>query len=182
MLMATSEFRSGDQVFHPRFGLGVIDAIQTRAPNPQENQDSGATTRYYQIRLSAKGMLYVPVARAEALGLRRLVNGLAPIVACLRSEANVLPWNARQRVMELRGRWDAPDPRVLPETLRDLLGFGRTYRLSAGDKQWLVRASERLSVEAAMVDSVELSEARQVIKREVDALKAQMLGARAPAP
>jgi RNA polymerase-interacting CarD/CdnL/TRCF family regulator len=172
--MTAMEFHSGDQVLHPRFGLGVIDAIQTR------DDAAGAATRYYHIRLAGNGMLFVPVATADALGLRLLVNSLAAIVASLHSAARALPSNGRERVALLRKRWDAPDPAVLAETMRDLLGFGRQYRLSASDKQWLTRAGARLCVEAAVVDAVEPAVVSAAIARAVSGLKAQLLGAPAP--
>lgn len=168
----TREFHRGDRVLHPRFGIGVIDAVHLRPDG------KSGTANYYHIRLEGSGMLFVPVDKAADLGLRRLVNTLEAILSCLQGAgAGKLPLDARERVAELRARWEAPGPTVLAETMRDLLRFGRKYRLSSADKLWLTRAGERLSGEAAIVDAIELDTAREAINREVEVLKQHLLGA-----
>jgi RNA polymerase-interacting CarD/CdnL/TRCF family regulator len=148
------------------YGFGVVEGMTTR-------EQAGQASDYYGVRLTDGGVLSVPVARAEALGLRRVVNSLATIVACLHSAAHPLPDNDRQRAIELKARWQSPEPASLAQAVRDLLGRGRTRSLTPGDKKWLNSACERLSAEASRVDAVDLTEARAVIQREVDQLKAR---------
>ncbi len=163
--MGARRLRSGDRVFHPTYGFGVIEGLTTR-------DQAGESTDYYGVRLSAGGMLTVPVTRADAVGLRRVVNGLSSIVACLNSPAHPLPDDARQRVAELNARWQAPQPAALVEAVRDLLNRSRDFSLTPGDKRWLNNACERLSAEAALVDAITLDEARTAIQREVGRFKA----------
>jgi RNA polymerase-interacting CarD/CdnL/TRCF family regulator len=113
----------------------------------------------------------VPVDRAEALGLRRIVNGLATVVAWLRAPARPLPDNDRQRVVELKACWQAPQPAALAEAVRDLMGRSRAHRLTPGDKRWLTSACERLSAEAALVDAIDLFKAQAAIEHEIALLK-----------
>jgi RNA polymerase-interacting CarD/CdnL/TRCF family regulator len=56
--------------------------------------------------------------------------------------------------------------------VRDLLGYGRAHNLTTGDKKWLASACGRLSAEAALVDGIDLEDARNAIQREIDQLKA----------
>jgi RNA polymerase-interacting CarD/CdnL/TRCF family regulator len=53
--------------------------------------------------------------------------------------------------------------------MRDLLGRSRS--LTAGDRRWLAKARERLSAEAALVDGIDVAEARTAIQSEMDQLK-----------
>jgi RNA polymerase-interacting CarD/CdnL/TRCF family regulator len=164
--MSVERLRAGDQVFHPMYGFGIVEGMTTR------NQ-SGQPSDYYGVRLSDGGMLSVPVARAQALGLRRVVNSLATIVACLHTPAHSLPDNDRQRISLLKEHWQSPEPAALAQAVRDLLGRSRVRSLTPGDKKWLTSACERLSAEASLVDEIDLAEARAVIQREVDQLKSR---------
>ncbi len=162
--MSADLLRPGEPVVHPLFGLGVIEGVMTRS-------QKGQATDYYTIRLAGDGLLSLPVAQAEAIGLRRAVNGLAAIVACLRSPARPLPDDTRERVTELNARWRASQPQVLIETVRDLVNRSHTRNLTPADKKWLSSANERLSAEAALVDGIDREEARTAIQREIEQLK-----------
>lgn len=154
----------GDQVFHPTYGFGVLESLSTR-------DGTGQPQVYYGVRLVEGGVLSVPVTRAESVGLRRVVNSVKTIVTGLRSTARALPDNDRQRVVELKSRWQSAQPAAVTEGVRDLLARSRTHNLTPADKKWLMSACERLSGEAARVDAIDLARARIVILEEVDRLK-----------
>jgi RNA polymerase-interacting CarD/CdnL/TRCF family regulator len=160
--MKAKTFQPGDHVLHPLFGFGVIQDVMTR-------ESEGQSTDYYNILLTGNGLLSLPVAQAKALGLRRAVNGLAALIACLHSPADPLPDDARLRAIELNTRLRAPQPKALMETVRDLLDRGLTRNLTPADKKWLLGAQERLSVEVAIVDRTASDEARAAIQREIEA-------------
>jgi RNA polymerase-interacting CarD/CdnL/TRCF family regulator len=162
--VSAKRLKSGDAVLHPTFGMGVVEGIATQ-------DHDGKPTRYYNIRLAETGLLSVPVSRASTLGLRRAVNGLHIIATRLHTPAELLPDDARARILELGARWRAPEPHVLIEAVRDLVARGRSRTLSPADKKWLFSAQERLSAEAALVDDISLDEARSAIQRELDELK-----------
>ena len=162
--MSFQRLQPGDRISHPTYGLGVVEGTTTF------DQD-GRATEFYSVRLTRDSLLTVPVDRAEALGLRLIVNGLAAVVACLRTPMHTLPSNDRERSMWLKACWSAPQPEALAEGVRDLVGRGRTARLTPADKRWLVNASERMSVEAALVDAIDVFRARELVQREIDRLK-----------
>lgn len=163
--MSLQRLKTGDQVYHPTYGLGVIEGTTTL-------DQGGQATEFYSVRLPKGGMLTVPLDRAPTLGLRRIVNGLAAVVACLRTPARALPDNDRARVIELKASWQAPRSSAVTEAVRDLMGWGRTHRLTPNDKRWLTNACERLSAEAAVVDSIDLIQAQTAIQKEINSLKA----------
>jgi len=162
--MSVEQLKAGDQVFHPMYGFGVVEGMTTR-------DQSGQTANYYGVRLSAGGVLTVPVVRAQDVGLRRVVNGLKTIAASLHSPARPLPDNDRQRIVELKARWQSPQPGALAEAMRDLLARSHARSLTPADKKWLANACERLSDEAARVDAIDVAQARAVIQREMEQLK-----------
>jgi RNA polymerase-interacting CarD/CdnL/TRCF family regulator len=144
--------------------LGVVEGITTF-------EQDGRATEFYSVRLTKASVLTVPVDRAEALGLRPIVNGLAAVVACLRTPIHSLPDNDRERIIRLRACWHAPQPGALAEGVRDLMGRSHTRRLTPADKRWLTNASERMSAEAAWVDAIDVFEAQQAVQQEIDLLK-----------
>ena len=162
--MSFQRLQPGDRISHPTYGLGVVEGTTTF------DQD-GRATEFYSVRLAQDSLLTVPVDRAEALGLRRIVNGLAAVKACLRTPRHLLPDNDRERLIWLKACWRAPQPEALAEGVRDLMGRGRTSRLTPADKRWLVSASERMSAEAALVDAIDVFRAREVVQQEIDLLK-----------
>ena len=162
--MSFQRLQPGDRISHPTYGLGVVEGTTTF-------DRDGRATEFYSVRLTKDNLLTVPVDRAEALGLRLIVNGVAAVVACLRTPMHALPDNDRERFIWLKACWHAPQPQALAEGVRDLMGRGRTYRLTPADKRWLVNASERMSAEAAMVDAIDVFRAREVVQREIDLLK-----------
>lgn len=164
--MSAKRLKPGDQVCHPMYGFGVVEGLISR-------DRGGQVENYYGVRLSDGAVLSVPVARAETVGLRRVVNGLTTIVACLHSSAHPLPDNDRQRAIELKASWHSSQPDAVIQAVRDLLGRSRTRSLTPNDKRWLTSACERLSVEASLVDAVDLAETRAAIQREVDQLKSR---------
>ena len=162
--MSSKRLQPGDRVSHPVYGFGVVEGVTTF-------DQGGRTTDFYNVRLSQASVLTVPVDRAEALGLRRIVNGLATIVPWLRAPAHALPDNDRARVVDLRASWLAPQPAALAHAVRDLMGRSHTHRLTPNDKRWLTEACERMSAEAALVDAIELFQARAAIQHEIELLK-----------
>ncbi len=162
--MSFQQLQPGDRVSHPAYGLGVVEGITSL-------DRGGQATEFYSVRLTKNSLLTVPVDRAKALGLRLIVNGLATIMACLHTPMRSLPNNNRERFIWLRACWRAPQPEALAEGVRDLMGWGRTHRLTPADKRWLVNASERMSAEVALVDAIDVLQAREVVQREIDLLK-----------
>jgi len=162
--MRAKLLQAGERVFHPMYGFGVIEGLVTR-------DQVSETTECYTIRLSAGGVLTVPVSRAESLGLRPITNSLSSILNCLRSPAQPLPDNDRQRFVELQVRWRTPQPTALAQAVRDLWSRGRTRSLTPADKRWLANACDTLSIEAALVDSIDKERAHATIQQELDGLR-----------
>jgi RNA polymerase-interacting CarD/CdnL/TRCF family regulator len=167
---------TGDHVFHPQHGFGKVTGLTRRDPlHPIEDvaAGEGATDRaqdYYDIELTSGGTLLVPVRRAESIGLRLLTNGVAAVTICLHSPAQSLPADSRQRAFELRMRGQNREPTALAASVRDMLAQSRGRVLTATEKLWLDKSCERLATEAALVDRIPRSQARDAIWEAVNRL------------
>ncbi len=164
-----NSFGPGDLVFHPKFGLGTVNALTRRdridPVGGPLSAEAGAekTEECYEIELVEGGSLQVPVSRAEGAGLRRASSGVKEVKARLRSSAESLPAEARERAAELRTREQLLEPEALANSVRDMLAQSRGRALSNSERVWLEKACLRLSAEAALVDRVSLLEARSAI-------------------
>jgi RNA polymerase-interacting CarD/CdnL/TRCF family regulator len=173
------QLRPGDPVFHPKFGFGSIHGItrRERVQGVKELEAGGApsvrTEEYYEISLREGGALFVPLTRAEGVGLRRLTGGVAAVTASLHSPAQSLPDDSRKRAAELRAREQLHEPAALADSVRDFLAQSRERTLSAGEQTWLEKACQRLSIEAAMVDQISPNEALDAIWAVVRAVSGQ---------
>ena len=62
------QFKKGDKVVYPAHGVGVVDSIQARKVADSEQ-------KFYMITIEETGMkIMVPLAQAETVGLRKVVN------------------------------------------------------------------------------------------------------------
>lgn len=168
--MAVTELRSdrqlqaGEPVYHPKYGFGVVRGIRDQGMGRFVEQESaGPTEPYYEINITGEGTLFVPISRAELVGLRRLSNSLAAISACLSTEGAALPDDTRQRLAGLRQSELAREAEALPQAIRDLIAARGASPLSNPEKKWLEHACRRLSAEAAIIDHIAESEAYAAI-------------------
>lgn len=118
---------------------------------------------YYEIDITGEGTLFVPMRRAQMVGLRRLSNSVAVIAETLASESVGLPEDGRQRLAGLRLSEQAREAEALPCAIRDLLAVRRTSPLTNPERKWLDNVCRRLSAEAAVVDHISVAEAHAAI-------------------
>lgn len=178
MSYSDSALQLGDLVFHPRFGFGAVRDVTRRARVQPASEPAPAATpvdateEYYDIQLDEGGTLWVPVNRAQSVGLRRLSLGVAAIKEKLSSPAQELPANFRERAEALRQRGQRAEPAAFVNAVRDMLAQSRGRTLSAGEKSWLAKSCQRLSTEAARVDQISIYDAEDAIEAVVRKLTA----------
>ena len=176
MSQVNHSLRSGDLVFHPRYGFGAMRGVTRRnrvSPlhrDPSTEKADEPQEDYYDIQLDEGGTLLVPVRRAQSVGLRRLAFGIEAIKKNLYSPAQALPDNFRERAEALRSRGQGAEPTAFVNSVRDMLAQSRGRMLSAGEKTWLNKSCQRLSIEAALVDNISVYDAEEAIQAVVQEL------------
>ena len=171
-------FGAGDLIFHPRNGCGTVRSLTRRDPfRPVQDGKAGKAVQdqaqdYYDILLLDGGTMYVPVNRAERIGLRLLTNGIDVIRVCMHSLPRSLPRDGRERAAELQARSQMGEPTALAAAVRDLAAQSRDRALTASETTWLRKSCERLSIEAALVDGISRTQAYDAIWETVKQLSA----------
>jgi RNA polymerase-interacting CarD/CdnL/TRCF family regulator len=171
-----SKLRPGDPIFHPRYGFGTLQSLTRRDRSRPIDEPSVAdlgsdqVEDYYEIHLSQGGTLLVPVQQAESVGLRRLSVGIEVVKNCLRSPAESLPSDYRERAAVLQARQQLAEPTALAYCVRDVLAQSRGRTLSKGERAWLDKSCQRLVAEAALVDRTTVLEAQAAFREAVNQL------------
>ncbi len=170
------KLRPGDPIFHPRYGFGTIQGLTRRDRSQPIDEPSAADLRsdrvedYYEIQLSQGGTLLVPVQQAESVGLRRLSVGIEVVKSSLRSPAESLPADYRERAAVLQARQQRTEPTALVDCVRDVLAQGRERVLSKSERAWLDKSCQHLVAEAALVDRTTVLEAQAAFREVVNQL------------
>ena len=137
-------FQIGDLVCYPMHGVGVVEAIEERSM-------LGEQTQYYMLRFVMGRMTaMVPVATAESVGLRALVDEevCAKVVDYLKSD-DVMDesdnWNQRYR--DNLDKLRIGDIFSVAEVVKCLIRRDREKGLSAGERKMYLTARQVLLAE-----------------------------------
>jgi CarD family transcriptional regulator len=155
-----SEYRPGDKVVLPPYGVGVVAGIAQRSV-------AGLDKSYYQVDFpGTRSKAYVPVETPQNTRLRRALTTqqISEILGLLREGRLPLPrqWAARHRkTSEILTEGD-------PFRIATLAGQLRAWELERGlpdlDRQALRRAMHLLSEEVSQVMETSLEDARKLFE------------------
>jgi CarD family transcriptional regulator len=153
------QFKVGDFVMHPVYGLGHLVKIE-------EKQFSEIRARlYYQITLPGR-TIWIPVEAQATIGLRLVTarGDLDRYRELLKSRPVPLHKDHRQRHLELVSRLNQGSFRVVCEVVRDLTAWGWRKPLNRTDAVTLKKTEESLYQEWATAAGVSIAEAIKEVK------------------
>ena len=155
------EFKSGDDVVHPSYGLGKIVRLE-------ERQLAEAEMRWYYVLAIGKNTVWVPVQSDGATALRAVTarQELDQYRALLKSRPATLERDRNKRRLEINERLKQGSFRAVCEAVRDLTALGWYRRIGDGDATVLDKILDNLRREWAAATGTSILEAIQ----EVDAL------------
>lgn len=148
-------FQIGDMVCYPMHGVGEVESIQ-------EQTVLGDTAQYYVLRFVMGRMTaMVPVASAEAVGLRKLVcpDECRKVVTFLAEDGcsdESENWNQRYR--DNLGKLRTGDIFGVADVVKCLIHRDREKGLSAGERKMYLTARQVLIAELAASSGKEESE------------------------
>jgi CarD family transcriptional regulator len=140
-------FIVGDKIVYPGHGVGEVEAIKSTSVGGSEQQ-------FYNIKIIDTGMkVFVPVAQAATVGLRRIVDKKAveKVYEILRSrdfKIDTQTWNRRFR--EYSQKIKTGSVFEIAMVMRDLWVLSGGKELSFGEKKMLDMAQNLLVAELAL--------------------------------
>ena len=144
------QFKKGDKVVYPAHGVGVVDSIQARKVADSEQ-------KFYMITIEETGMkIMVPLAQAETVGLRKVVNSsVVDEVYDILKDKDVTvdnqTWNRRYR--EYNQKIKTGSVLEIATVIRDLTVLKGDKELSFGERRMLDTAQGLLVKELSIAKS-----------------------------
>jgi CarD family transcriptional regulator len=153
------QFKVGDSVVHPIYGVGHIVKIEEKRFSETEAR------LYYKITLP-KRRLWIPIEAHETIGLRLVTakRDLDRYRNLLQSRPVSLPKNHHKRHLELVSRLKQCSFQAVCEVVRDLTALGQGKVLGPTDKTTLQKNREILYQEWTMAADISRAEAIEEVE------------------
>ena len=153
------QFKIGDRVVHPAYGLGQIASIEEKQFSEREPH------LYYHVALTKRN-LWVPVEAEEASGLRLVTakSELDQYRQVLQSRPTPLDKNHHHRHLDLAQRMKQNSFQTTCEVVRDLTAWGWRKPLGPTDTATLQKMRRSLYQEWGAAAGVSVTEATQEIE------------------
>ena len=144
-------FNIGDKVSYPMHGAGVITDIDKK-------ELLGEIKDYYKIKIPVNDVVvFVPVDKAEELGLRPIIDRdeLDGILETLKADSKKCNGNWSKRHRNNFEKLKSGDILEVSEVVRDLTLLSKERNLSGGDRRMLTNSMNLLLSEIIMAYDVD---------------------------
>ena len=148
------EFKAGDHVVHPAYGVGSILRLE-------EKQLAEPEMRLYYVLAVEHSTVWVPVKSNGAIGLRGVTpkKELEQYRRVLSSKPGALDRDHHKRRFEISERLKQGSFQAICEAARDLTAYGWNRPLSDVDASLLQKVRDNLCREWAAAEGVTVAEA-----------------------
>ena len=151
MVTKQNDFQPGDFVVYPAHGVGRITTVE-------KQEISGMALELFVVSFEKERMtLRVPVAKAKAVGMRKLSSReqLSAALATLKGRARVKRTMWSRRAQEYEAKINSGDPVSIAEVVRDLHRNVGQPEQSYSERQIYESALDRLAREVAAVEQID---------------------------
>ena len=152
-------FKTGESIVYPAHGVGQIVAIE-------EQFVAGMTLELFVIDFEKDKMrLKVPVAKAEAVGMRKLSSNItmSEALATLKGKPKVKRTMWSRRAQEYEAKINSGDLVSIAEVVRDLFRAEDQPEQSYSERQIFEGATSRLARELAAMEETDEKAAQEKI-------------------
>ena len=159
MTAKADAFDVGDYVVYPKHGVGRVIELQNE-------EIAGMQLELYVLRFEKERMtLRVPVNKVESIGMRKLSSDktLKEALDTLTQKPKVKRTMWSRRAQEYEAKINSGDLAYISEVVRDLYRSEDQPEQSYSERQLFEQAMDRMSREIAAVKKLTLTEAEQLI-------------------
>lgn len=156
-------FRTGEYIVYPAHGVGLITAIE-------EQMVAGLTLELFVISFEQdKLTLRVPVSKIKSVGMRKLAEEalVKRALETVTGRARVKRTMWSRRAQEYEAKINSGDLIAISEVVRDLYRSEDQPEQSYSERQLFEQAMDRMSREIGSVNKLTLTEAVQVIQKNL---------------
>ena len=156
-------FKTGEYVVYPAHGVGMIVSIE-------EQEVAGLTLELFVISFEQdKLTLRVPVAKIKSVGMRKLAEEdmVNQALHTVTGRARVKRTMWSRRAQEYEAKINSGDLIAISEVVRDLYRSEEQPEQSYSERQLFEQAMDRMSRELSAVNRLTLTEAVQLIEKNL---------------
>lgn len=156
-------FKTGEYVVYPAHGVGLI-------VNIEEQEVAGLTLELFVISFEQdKLTLRVPVAKIKSVGMRKLAeeDEVTKALETVTGRARVKRTMWSRRAQEYEAKINSGDLIAISEVVRDLYRSDDQPEQSYSERQLFEQAMDRMSREISSVNKLTLTEAVQLIEKQL---------------
>ena len=157
------EFKVGDAVVYPAHGVGKVAAVETQ-------EVAGMSLEVYVVTFDHEKMtLRVPTRKAKTAGLRSLAadDVVSKALTTLKGRARIKRTMWSRRAQEYEAKINSGDLIAISEVVRDLYRSEEQPEQSYSERQLFEQAMDRMSREIGAVNKLTLTEAVQLIEKNL---------------
>jgi CarD family transcriptional regulator len=169
-------FKTGEYIVYPAHGVGQIVSIE-------EQEVAGLTLELFVISFEQdKLTLRVPVAKIKSVGMRKLAEEdlVNKALETVTGRARIKRTMWSRRAQEYEAKINSGDLIAISEVVRDLYRSDDQPEQSYSERQLFEQAMDRMSREIASVNRLTLTEAVQLIEKNL--AKSPRRGAKTETP
>ena len=157
-------FNIGDNIVYPMHGAGTISSIE-------EKEVLGEKQQYYIIKMPGEVMVMVPTAKAEAMGVRNVIDekSASSVLQVLEKDETEMSNNWNKRYRENLDKMKTGDIYEVADVVRNL-SFKQKEKgtLSTGEKKMLINAKQILVSELVLAEHSSKEEIEKLIDNKID--------------
>lgn len=157
-------FNIGDNIVYPMHGAGTIDAIE-------EKEILGEKLQYYIINMPGEVKVMVPIAKAEEMGVRNVIDaqGASKVLKILEQDETEMSDNWNKRYRDNLDKMKTGDIYEVADVVRNL-SFKQKEKgtLSTGEKKMLSNAKLILVSELVLAEHASKDEIEQLIDNKIE--------------
>ena len=157
-------FNIGDNIVYPMHGAGTISSIE-------EKEVLGEKQQYYIIKMPGEVMVMVPTAKAEAMGVRNVIDEKSAnsVLQVLEKDETEMSNNWNKRYRENLDKMKTGDIYQVADVVRNL-SFKQQEKgtLSTGEKKMLLNAKQILVSELVLAEHSSKEEIEKLIDNKID--------------
>jgi CarD family transcriptional regulator len=156
-------YKTGEYVVYPAHGVGQIVSIE-------EQEVAGLSLELFVISFEQdKLTLRVPVAKIKSVGMRKLAEEdmILKALETVTGRARVKRTMWSRRAQEYEAKINSGDLIAISEVVRDLYRSEEQPEQSYSERQLFEQAMDRMSREVAAVNRLTLTEAVQLIEKNL---------------
>ena len=156
-------FNIGDKIVYPMHGAGTIDSIE-------EKDILGEKESYYILRMPGEVKVMVPIAKAEQVGVRNIIdkNSADRVFKVLEQDETEMNKNWNKRYRDNMEKLKSGDIYEIADVVRNLSFKQKEKGLSTGEKKMLSNAKQILVSELVLAEHSSQAEVEQLIENKIN--------------